>query len=471
MTHHTHRRPLAAALAAALCMVALPSSARVAGQGDQKPKPGQGSAGQGKKGDRQTGVNPGAGKQQGGIATSGTAKLIPRITKLKTPMGEENGHRIILPQQELTLEGRNFSTVESQNKVVLDGVNKLDMPSGWTNYGPTLTLKPLAASSTTLVVRIPADAQEYSYEVRVEVEGRGRSARAPQMLRVGDINLKSIEPNHAHRGGYAKLHGFFPGSPKVVFEPYNSNYEGTALTPLSTVVTPKESHEEVVYIVLPADIKVNAYRVSVASADFAKRTNRRHFTVTSFTDGPLPVSLEGFNCAEESDDGPGADEIVVAFLGCYPHKESATGWYCTGFETGEYSVDEGDVINVGRQLFATAVAAAALEQGVLFVGLVEMDAGGMSAAMNKAVGDVNQYLKNFSPQGGGVDRNSLRGAVKYALEVALGGNQENESMGAQELTISPYETEQALNDGAVIKHLYFSAHDAKYRVTLKVGSK
>jgi hypothetical protein len=466
MTRHTYRL-LAAALCAALCTAAAPTRA-AGGQGDQKQAPGRSGAGQGKQGDKQTGVNPGAGRQKGGVTATATAKLLPRIKSLKTPMREVNGRQIILPQQELTIEGVNFSTVESQNKVVLDGMDKIDIPSGGTNYGPTLTLKPLVASPTTLVVRIPADAQEYKYEVHVEVEGRGRSPKAAQVLRVGDINLKTIEPKHAHRGKSVALHGYFPAPAKVVFEPHGSTYEGVALAPQSIVLDPVAPGEETLRVKVPDDMKVNGYRVSVAAADFSRRTNRRGFTVTSFTDGPLRVSLDNFNCSEESDDGPGSDEIVVAFLGCYPHKESATGWYCDGFGTDQYSVGKGEVVNVGRQLFTGAVAAAALEQGVLFVGLVEMDEGGTSAAMNKAVGDVGSYLKNFSPHGG-MGRGPLREAVKYALEVALRDNRENESMGVQELTVSPDETEQALNDGAVIKHLYFAAHEAKYRVTVRVG--
>lgn len=472
MTRHIHRRLLAATLAAALCMVAS-SSARVAGQGDQKPKPGQSTAGQGKKGGKQTGVNPGAGQQQGG-ATASAVKLIPRIKRLKTPLGVENGHPTIHPLQNLTIEGVNFSTVESKNKVILRNWDAMTSPYwNMTGPGPTFTLKPTTASPTMLVVKIPPEVETRWYEVSVEVEGHGRSAEfpggmvvKPLDLRFGEINLKAIEPKHAHRGASVTLRGFFPASPKVVFEPYDSTYEGAALTQPSIVIAPTSSNRDEINIKLPDDLKVNGYRVSVASADFSRRTNRRGFTLTSVVDGPLHVSLDNFNCAEESDDGPGSDEILIAYIICVP--DGTTFFKCHSSKAGGFSVDKGDVVTVGRQLFYGdgAVSALDLDKSFLFVGVVEMDANSLNRS-NEELGDpVSRATTNIPKHLRG---ESLRQKVAESLSAALTYNKENDVLGVQELVIKPDETEYALNEGPVTKYLYFSGHEAKYRVTFKVS--
>ena len=281
MSHHFTRRVAAALLVAALCGVAVLTRARVASQDkNDKQKPG---------------VKVEAGKQQDGSKTPSGVKRIPLITELETPAGEVNGSPGIAQGDSLTIVGKNFSPVKTQNTIILEG-DFPDIPQSRTGdsgkpgpppnrLNPRLALKPSSATSSTITVQIPATLPTNKYLVQVEVQNNGRSSSRALLVSDGSALFQLSAP-FATTGQLVTMYGkLAPGGMKVVFEPQGWTYEGAEVMPGSVVVnmdgaqcppnglwTPESPCTFRFHV--PNDMKVGDYRISVASDFFRHRTNR-----------------------------------------------------------------------------------------------------------------------------------------------------------------------------------------------------
>ena len=402
----------------------------------------------------------------------------PSITDIKTPSGLEGNRAKVYLLQNFKIEGKNFSPAPSKNKVILI---RTDRRAGERDYdnkteavnARRLVLTPLAATPTLLTVQIPGDAEAGNYKVSVEVSvqyrgvTRSYTAEAPRGLIVAMPNIKidvrkleSVTPNVAPRGGRVELRGSFAPSSKIVFEPFNSTYEGAELQPGSFVADPAEADKTRIAFDVPADIPLANYRLSVASSNFKSRTDRLNFGVTPA--GRLKLTLVRIDCLNEAD-GPGADEVYVVVVGC-PRNG---GWPCFALQTPVFQdVEEGESVSigleidhfvdtiVGGQTTIKSVLGDRLENYSFVVGIGEHDGGNVQVA--------NQVLSKLA-----IDPSSSDNAMEGQLRKAIQAHDDN-VLGVVRLSISEGEANSAFTEGSLLKKGTLTGNGAAYEVVFRV---